>query len=108
MVREPMNAPVPLRRFVSRIVSAGPSTRPGDWIRDPRRACANVDPDIFFPDTSNANTLIKQARAICAACPFRVDCAEYAISEPMIKGVWGGTTEIDRRRIRHRRRLESM
>jgi hypothetical protein len=40
-------------------------------------------------------------------CPFRIDCAEYAIAEPMIRGVWGGTTEIDRRRIRHARRLES-
>jgi WhiB family redox-sensing transcriptional regulator len=102
-----MNAPVPLRRFTSRIFSAGPSTRPGDWIRDPGRGCADSDPELFFPETRNANTLIKAARAICAGCPFRVECSEYAIAEPMLKGVWGGTTEIDRRRIRHRRRLES-
>lgn len=102
-----MIAPVPLRRFVSRIHSAGPSRIPGEWARDPARACVDVDPDTFFPETTNANTLVKAARAICAVCPFWRDCAEYAISEPMIHGVWGGTTDSERMKIRRKRRLQS-
>jgi WhiB family redox-sensing transcriptional regulator len=56
---------------------------------------------VFFPDTEE---LAEEAKAICAACPVRVSCLEYAITVRERDGVWGGTTERERRRIIRQRR----
>lgn len=74
----------------------------GTW-RDQAR-CRGVDPQIFHPpedDESAAAT----AKQICAVCPVREPCLEYAISAREKDGVWGGLTARERRRlIRQRRR----
>ena len=47
----------------------------------------------------------EEAKSICAICPVRLSCLEHALSSRERDGVWGGTTEKERRRIiRHRRR----
>ena len=67
-----------------------------------KAACRGVDPDIFYPvsdDDAGA------AKAICAGCPVREACLEYALANRERDGVWGGATERERRRmIRQRRR----
>jgi WhiB family redox-sensing transcriptional regulator len=45
----------------------------------------------------------KDAKAVCAACPVKEQCLEYALTNREY-GVWGGTTEAERRRIRTARR----
>jgi WhiB family redox-sensing transcriptional regulator len=40
----------------------------------------------------------KEAKAICAECPYKIRCLEYALKNHE-QGIWGGTTERDRRRI---------
>lgn len=74
----------------------------GSW-RD-RAACRGVDPDIFYPVTDDEADAAA-AKAVCARCPVREACAEYALAAREKLGVWGGLTERDRRRIlRHRRK----
>lgn len=62
--------------------------------------CRDVDPALFFPD-QGAST--RKAREVCAACVVRTDCLEYALYERLF-GIWGGTSERQRQRIRHSRR----
>ena len=65
--------------------------------------CVGVDPDIFFPERG-AST--KEAKAICAACAVREDCLEYALDNGEKFGIWGGTSERERRRLRRARAAE--
>ena len=47
---------------------------------------------------------VDRARAICKGCPVLDTCLEYALTERIEHGVWGGTSERERRRILKRRR----
>lgn len=51
--------------------------------------------DLFFPTRGQSNA---EARAICAECPARQACADHGLPEH--HGVWGGTSERQRRRLR--------
>jgi len=66
-----------------------------------RAACKGVDPDIFYP-TSDEEA--EEAKAICALCPVREACLEYALANRERDGVWGGATERERRRMIRQRR----
>ncbi|MBX7159305.1 MAG: WhiB family transcriptional regulator [Acidimicrobiia bacterium] len=68
-----------------------------------RANCIGVDPDIFFPERG-AST--KEAKSICAACLVRADCLEYALENSEKFGIWGGTSERERRRLRRQRAAE--
>jgi WhiB family transcriptional regulator, redox-sensing transcriptional regulator len=64
--------------------------------------CLGADPELFHP---HADDPADAAKAICAVCPVREPCLEYAITAREKQGVWGGLTEKERRRlIRQRRR----
>jgi len=62
--------------------------------------CRDVNPELFFPSDGVG---VDQARAFCADCPVRVPCLEYALRNRIPHGVWGGTSERERRRIISRR-----
>jgi WhiB family redox-sensing transcriptional regulator len=66
-----------------------------DWWRQAR--CAGADPDLFFPPQGGSSRVAKQ---ICESCPVRVDCFAYGMANGEIYGIWGGTTEDERRRLR--------
>lgn len=57
--------------------------------------CKEIGTEVFFPKKGD-NTLIRQAKSICAKCVLKVDCLEYALQDPETKGIWGGTTEFER------------
>jgi WhiB family transcriptional regulator, redox-sensing transcriptional regulator len=67
-----------------------------------RAGCIGADHDVFFPLTPHDETA---AKAICAWCPVRTDCLEYATAH-FLEGIWGGTTE-DERRLERRRQLRA-
>ena len=69
-------------------------------------ACAHADPDLFFPIswTGRALPQIAKARAICAVCPVRQTCLDYALEYDLMYGIWGGTTPEDRQAGRRERR----
>lgn len=61
--------------------------------------CRGEGPQKFFPTTGEDTS---EALAMCEECPVRQPCYELgdAIGAP---GIWGGTTERQRRQIRSRR-----
>lgn len=67
-----------------------------------RGACLGSDPELFFPIAAAgpARQQIAQARAICARCPVCKDCLSYALETGQAAGVWGGTSEEERRKMR--------
>lgn len=62
----------------------------------PNLPCRTADPEIFF---SKSATDREQAKALCRSCPIRDACAQYALDNRQLKGVWGGTTVADRRQF---------
>ncbi|MGH9278485.1 MAG: WhiB family transcriptional regulator [Acidimicrobiales bacterium] len=64
-------------------------------------ACRGLETEIFFPVTDEDAGPAKQ---ICASCPVRETCLEFALLTKQEDGVWGGLTESERRRVRRRRR----
>ena len=64
-------------------------------------ACVGMADEVFFPASTGVVAAV-EAKEICRRCPVMVACLEYGLREPF--GVWGGTTERERRRIRRQRR----
>ena len=58
--------------------------------------CADHDPSTFFPSDGVGVDL---ARKICETCPVKAACRDYALDNRIDHGVWGGTSERERRRI---------
>ena len=63
-----------------------------------KAACGDADPDLFFPPDEGGKAQARKAKGICAGCPVRAECLEYAIRNGEHWGVWGGVAERDRRR----------
>jgi WhiB family transcriptional regulator, redox-sensing transcriptional regulator len=62
-------------------------------------ACRGLNPDLFFSargDTSD----VRKAKAVCAECPVREPCLEYALDASESVGTWAGTTPRERQRMR--------
>ena len=59
-------------------------------------SCRQERPAVFFPSDGVG---VDVARRICAACPVKEPCLEYALAERIDHGVWGGCSERERRRI---------
>lgn len=67
--------------------------------------CRDTNPADFFPSDGVGVELVKR---VCAECPVRAECLEYALEYRIDHGVWGGASERERRRIlRSRRRIGS-
>jgi WhiB family redox-sensing transcriptional regulator len=71
------------------------------WMAD--GLCRDIAPTMFFPSDGVG---VERARRICGECPVCAPCLEYALSHRIDHGVWGGTSERERRRILRRRKLE--
>ena len=61
-----------------------------------RGNCADKPPSLFF---SSDGVGVDSARKIFADCPVKTVCLEYALDQRIDHGVWGGTSERERRRI---------
>jgi WhiB family redox-sensing transcriptional regulator len=74
-----------------------------DWRR--RALCRDTSPELFFPigTTGPAVDQIGSAKRICAECPVTHECLEFAILTGQEAGIWGGTTEEERRALRRAR-----
>lgn len=64
-------------------------------------ACAGYDTSWFFPEDEDSAA---EAKALCAGCPVRDACLDYAMAHREDEGIWGGLTGSERRRMRRRRR----
>jgi WhiB family transcriptional regulator, redox-sensing transcriptional regulator len=59
-----------------------------------RAACCGTDLNLFFPERGES---ADPARQVCVRCPVRQLCLEYALSNRITHGIWGGMTEWERR-----------
>ncbi|CAN5157696.1 hypothetical protein BH20ACT3_BH20ACT3_12200 [soil metagenome] len=76
---------------------------PGSWSE--RGSCRAVPPWVFFPARGDS---LDAAKGVCARCVVRQECASYAIPHVDLKGVWGGLSEAERRRLRAGRGAEDV
>lgn len=59
--------------------------------------CVGTDPEAWFPGKGGRLTGIQ--RRVCDACPVIDLCLDYALANKL-RGIWGGTTEVQRRTLR--------
>jgi WhiB family redox-sensing transcriptional regulator len=59
--------------------------------------CLEVDPEIFFPERGGSS---RAARAVCNQCHVRAQCLRYALANREQFGIWGGTSERERRKLK--------
>ncbi len=64
----------------------------------PGAACKGMDGEAWFPGRDDDG---RKARAVCATCPARLPCLEYALAteqgQPFgLEGIWGGTSHQQR------------
>ena len=73
-----------------------------DWASD--AACKDLEPEqadrIFFPKRGQS---ANEGRALCRTCPVAQECLELALSQGEAFGIWGGTSERERRVLRRER-----
>ena len=62
-------------------------------------ACMGMTPNQFFPGRGRSSS---EAKAVCHTCSVVEPCLTYAFVVPDTQGVWGGTTEHERQRLRSR------
>jgi WhiB family redox-sensing transcriptional regulator len=74
----------------------------GDWRE--QASCRHNDPDLFFPigTTGPAMLQTQRAKAVCRRCRVRERCLEWALETGQCVGIWGGTTEMERRALNRR------
>jgi WhiB family redox-sensing transcriptional regulator len=84
-----------------------------DFLTDETPACAEVDPDAFFPMDIYINGQLvpstkyeneSGAKKVCSDCTYKLECLSFAIKTNEI-GIWGGTTEFERKNLKRRRNL---
>lgn len=66
-----------------------------NWRAD--AACRGEDTNEWFPTRGDRTDRLL---AVCHECPVRVECLEYAVTDPERVGIWGGTSENSRRVMR--------
>ena len=68
-------------------------------------SCRDTDPTLFFPvgTTGTALDQIAAAKAVCSDCNVMDLCLEFALTTNQDSGVWGATSEEERRQIRRER-----
>ncbi|MFN2594935.1 MAG: WhiB family transcriptional regulator [Actinomycetota bacterium] len=79
--------------------------QPVEWQANARCTDVSVDPEIFFPERGGSS---KAARAVCKDCKVQGQCLDYALNNKEQFGIWGGTSERERRRLRKERTLRRL
>ena len=72
-----------------------------EWMQD--GLCRLYSPNVFFPSDGVG---VETAKRICKECDVMYRCLEYALQNRIEHGVWGGTSERERRRILKSRRQQ--
>ena len=73
------------------------------WHWQDKGLCRSADPLLFFhPQNERGSSRVRRdqsAKRVCASCPVRLECADYAIRAREPYGVWGGLSEDEREMI---------
>ena len=88
---------MPAHKGYIRATPHGPD-RPDDW-REQAACKDDPTPDLWFVPPGDRHG-IAAAKAICRRCPVAAECLAEAMADPSIVGVWGGTGENERAKLR--------
>lgn len=61
-----------------------------------RAECRDLDPELFFIERHES---AEEAKRVCARCPVRAECLDYALVTRQRFGIWGGMGERQRRQL---------
>lgn len=64
-----------------------------------RGRCAEVDPDLFYPEIGNSYAPSR----VCTGCEVRQQCLDWAVDTHQEFGIWGGLGRRARQRYRRQR-----
>ncbi|MEW6153537.1 MAG: WhiB family transcriptional regulator [Actinomycetota bacterium] len=69
-----------------------------------RAACKGPQAEVFFPPPhlerkDERELRERRAKAICATCPVRRPCLDYALRIREPHGIWGGLNELERKQL---------
>ena len=66
--------------------------------------CRDEDPELFFPigTAGPAAVQVEQAKVVCRSCPVVTPCLSWAVETGQDSGVWGATSEDERRALTRR------
>jgi WhiB family redox-sensing transcriptional regulator len=67
-----------------------------------RGLCRGQVTDLWFPSQGGD---LETPKAICELCPVLAECRAYALARPALMGIWGGTSDRERMRMRKARNL---
>ena len=67
-------------------------------------ACHGEMGSVFYPPMRTERKAVRLAReqrakAVCAGCPVRQECLDTALTQNERYGIWGGLTDVERRRL---------
>ena len=81
-----------VRRFLRVVIPDGEP----DWREI--ALCAEIGGDLWFPERGSSS---RQAKAVCAVCPSKAPCLEFALdNEETGYGIWGGMSGRERRAVK--------
>jgi WhiB family redox-sensing transcriptional regulator len=67
-------------------------------------ACKGEPVEIFIPSRGRSTV---EAKAFCSRCPVRSECLAFALDQTELPlGIWGGTSDRERKRLRRGRRCQ--
>lgn len=69
---------------------------PPEWMAS--ALCAQIDPDLWFPEKGHPSNA---AKALCEGCPVKLECLEYGMNDQ--HGIYGGLSARERLRLRNGR-----
>ena len=100
--RDGVLAAIVNRGIVLSILATSLALGSADYEWRKQALCRDTDPELFFPVGSTGQALLQlsKAKETCNQCTVRVECLQFAIDTNQDSGVWGGTSEDERRAIR--------
>lgn len=75
-----------------------PKSADTSWMQQAN--CLGKGRDLFFPKRGESANPPKE---ICNDCPVKSECLDYSLLQRTTKGIWGGTSEKQRKNIRKKR-----
>lgn len=73
-----------------------------NWIKD--AICSQTDLNAWIAEHPHPSQ-VAALKQICSNCPVTSECLDYAITNHLHHGIWGGTTPRERADIAKRRRV---
>jgi WhiB family redox-sensing transcriptional regulator len=95
-------APETTKDQIVSILASSLALGSADYTWRSQATCRDTDPELFFPvgTTGQALLQIAKAKSVCCQCPVHAQCLEFALETNQDTGIWGGTSEEERRQMR--------